>query len=201
MPKAATNSWRYLTLLAALAAGTAQAHTGHETASFIGGLVHPFGLDHLLAMVAVGVWSVFALPAARAWWGPATFMGSLLVSAALGHAGIQPPYLEHAIALSVVMFGAMLVLARAHLPPAYGVLLIALAAALHGLAHGSETPETGFAGYAVGFLVTTAALHVGGVIGGLSIKRWLDEARIRWTLNGLGVLLGASGLILFGRLT
>lgn len=197
---AATNPWRYLILFAALVAGTAHAHTGHETASFVDGLVHPFGLDHLLAMVAVGVRSVFALSGARAWWGPATFMVSLFVSAAFGHAGAQPPYLEHAIALSVVMFGVMLMLTRAHLPPTYGVVLIALAAALHGLAHGSETPETGFAGYAVGFLVTTAALHVAGVMGGLSIKRWSKEARIRWTLNGLGVLLGTAGLTLFGRL-
>ena len=86
-------------LLAAVLASTAfaaQAHTGHGTHSLMEGLVHPFGLDHLLAMVAVGVWSVSALPAGKAWQGPATFLLALVISAALGAAGATVPYLEHA---------------------------------------------------------------------------------------------------------
>ncbi|MGQ3058942.1 MAG: HupE/UreJ family protein, partial [Nevskia sp.] len=146
------------TLLAG-AAGAAQAHTGHGTSSLFEGLVHPFGPDHLLAMVAVGVWSVSALPASRAWQGPATFLLALIVSATLGMLGFTVPYLEHGVSLSVVLFGGMLQHARrATVSPANGLGLIAAAASLHGLAHGAETPESGFAGYAVGFLFTTARL-------------------------------------------
>jgi urease accessory protein len=187
------------TLLAG-AAGAAQAHTGHGTSSLFEGLVHPFGPDHLLAMVAVGVWSVSALPASRAWQGPATFLLALIVSATLGMLGFTVPYLEHGVSLSVVLFGGMLLLARrATVSPALGLGLIAAAASLHGLAHGSETPESGFAGYAVGFLFTTALLHVGGVGIGLGIRRWLAE-RSGWALGGLGALLSAAGLYLFGQL-
>ena len=95
-----------------LTAGAAQAHTGHGTSGLVEGLAHPFGLDHLLAMVAVGIWSVSALPAGKAWWGPATFMVSLIVSAALGAMGVAVPFLEHLISLSVVLFGVMLVFAN-----------------------------------------------------------------------------------------
>lgn len=185
--------------LLAGAASAAQAHTGHGTSSLFEGLVHPFGPDHLLAMVAVGVWSVSALPAGKAWWGPATFLLALVVSAALGAAGVTVPYLEHAISLSVVLFGLMLVFASRAMPVALGLGLIAAASALHGLAHGSETPETGFAGYAVGFMLTTAVLHIGGVGIGLGIQRWLGVRR-GVVLGGLGALLSAAGLYLFGQL-
>ena len=185
-------------LLAALAT-SAQAHTGHGTHSLMEGLVHPFGADHLLAMLAVGVWSVSALPQGKAWWGPAAFMAALTASAALGAAGVTAPYLEHAIALSVVLFGLMLVVAQRRLPAALGLGLVAAAASLHGLAHGAETPATGFAGYAAGFLLTTAALHVSGVGAGLAIRRWLAQ-RSGVVLGGLGAGLGAAGLYLFGQL-
>ncbi|MDO9480573.1 MAG: HupE/UreJ family protein [Hydrogenophaga sp.] len=185
-------------LLAGLA-GAAQAHTGHGTHSLFEGLVHPFGLDHLLAMVAVGVWSVSALPPGKAWWGPATFLAALVVSAALGAAGVTVPYLEHAISLSVVLFGLMLVFANKAMPVALGLGLVAAASSLHGLAHGSETPETGFAGYAAGFLLTTAALHIGGVLVGLGVRRTLAE-RAGWALGGFGAALSVAGVYLFGQL-
>ena len=185
-------------LLAGLA-GAAQAHTGHGTHSLMEGLVHPFGADHLLAMLAVGVWSVSALPAHKAWQGPATFLLALVVSAALGTLGVPLPYLEHGVSLSVVLFGLMLIVATRPMPPAIGLVLIALASSLHGLAHGSETPETGFAGYAVGFLLTTAALHIGGVGIGLAIKRWLGR-RSGVALGGLGAALSAAGVYLFSQL-
>lgn len=89
-------------------AGTAVAHTGHGTESFFTGLAHPFGLDHLLAMVAVGLWSVFALPARRAWAGPATFLLALACGALAGVGGMAPALLEPALAASVVMFGLLL---------------------------------------------------------------------------------------------
>ena len=186
-------------LLLAGLAGAAQAHTGHGTHSLMEGLVHPFGLDHLLAMVAVGVWSVSALPRDRAWQGPATFLLALVVSAALGTMGVTVPYLEHVVSLSVVLFGLMLIVATRPMPSAIGLGLIAAASSLHGLAHGSETPETGFAGYAIGFLITTTLLHIGGVGIGLAIKRRLGQ-RSGVALGGLGTALGAAGVYLFSQL-
>ncbi|MEW6478775.1 MAG: HupE/UreJ family protein [Pseudomonadota bacterium] len=180
-------------------AGAAQAHTGHGTHSLMEGLVHPFGLDHLLAMVAVGIWSVTALPRDKAWQGPATFLLALIVSATLGTMGVSVPYLEHGVSLSVVLFGLMLIVATRPFPPTIGLGLIAAASSLHGLAHGSETPETGFAGYAVGFLITTAVLHIGGVSIGLAIKRWLGQ-RSGAALGGLGAALSAAGVYLFSQL-
>jgi urease accessory protein len=180
-------------------AGAAQAHTGHGTHSLMEGLTHPFGLDHLLAMVAVGVWSVSALPQGRAWQGPAAFLAALVASAALGAAGVTLPFLEQGVALSVVLFGAMLVMARRPMPTSLGLGLVVAAASLHGLAHGAETPASGFAGYAIGFLATTALMHITGVAAGLAIRRWL-AARSGLVLGGLGALLGGAGLVLFGQL-
>ncbi|MCU0956272.1 MAG: HupE/UreJ family protein [Hydrogenophaga sp.] len=189
-------------LLAGLA-GAAQAHTGHGSHSLMEGLVHPFGLDHLLAMVAVGVWSIAALPRDKAWQGPAVFLLALVVSATLGMLGVSVPYLEHGVSLSVVLFGGMLIVATRPMPAAmgqgWGLGLIAIAASLHGLAHGSETPESGFAGYAVGFLLTTAALHIGGVGMGLAIRRWLGRRSVA-ALGGLGTALSAAGVYLFSQL-
>jgi len=188
-----------LTAALATAAFAAQAHTGHGTHSLMEGLVHPFGLDHLLAMVAVGVWSVSALPAGKAWQGPAIFLLALIFSATLGMLGVTLPYLEHGVSLSVVLFGLMLAVATRPQPPAIGLCLIALASSLHGLAHGAETPESGFAGYAAGFLVTTAALHIGGVGIGLAIQRLMTERR-GVALGSLGAALGGAGLYLFAQL-
>lgn len=183
----------------ALVAGMAQAHTGHDTSGVYEGLVHPLGLDHLLAMLAVGVWSVSALPQDKAWWGPAIFMLSLTISAALGTLGLSLPFLEHMISLSVVLFGVMLVFARQKTPVAFGLALVALAAALHGLAHGAEAPATGFASYALGFLVTTAALHFGGAVTALGIRRYLSSTANR-VLVGLGTVCGGAGLYLCSQL-
>lgn len=185
----------------ALASGAlaAQAHTGHGTSSLMEGLVHPFGLDHLLAMVAVGVWSVSVLPAPKAWQGPAAFLLTLVLSATLGMLGLSLPYLEHGVSLSVVLFGLMLLPLSRTLPPWLGLGFMALASSLHGLAHGAETPETGFAGYALGFLFTTAVLHLGGVGLGLGIQRWLGQ-RSGLALGGLGAALSAAGVYLFSQL-
>lgn len=189
---------RLWVVMLTLSALSAHAHTGHGTESLMEGLLHPFGTDHLLAMVAVGLWSVTALPVGRAWQGPTVFLLALMAGAVLGLVGVSPPYLEHAISLSVVMFGAMLLLATQRVAAALGLGLIALASSLHGLAHGAETPDTGFAGYAFGFLLTTAALHLSGVGLGLAIQRWLT-ARRGLALGGLGMALGSAGLYLFSQ--
>lgn len=182
-----------------LFSGAAQAHTGHGTAGLAEGLAHPFGLDHLLAMVAVGIWSVAALPAKRAFFGPLVFLTALMVSAVLGVLGMTMPHLEGLIAASVVLFGLMLVTSRSPSSANLGLLWIALAASLHGLAHGAETPASGFAGYAVGFLVTTAALHACGVGVALGIRRHFDR-RAAGIIHILGVAFGGAGAYLLGQI-
>lgn len=173
------------------------AHTGHGVSGFSAGLSHPLGADHLLAMVAVGLWSVFALPAGKAWMGPLTFMVSLVLSALLGASGVELPFLEHAIALSVALFGLMIVLATRRLPMPLGLSLIAVAASLHGLAHGAEAPQSeSFASYAAGFLLTTAALHFGGVFGGLALQKKAARFAPR-VLAVLGTAFGVAGVVLF----
>jgi urease accessory protein len=163
-------------LLALTATGFAQAHTGHGTESLMEGLTHPLGLDHLLAMVAVGLWSVKQLTLRDAWQGPVTFMAALFFSATLGQMVFASTWMETVIALSVVLFGVMLI-GQKTLGKFSGLALIAVAASLHGLAHGAETPETGFMTYAIGFMFTTAFLHASGLGLGLVIQRFADKHR------------------------
>ena len=183
---------RILTLVAlAGAASVASAHTGHGTESLFEGLAHPLAADHLLAMLAVGLWSAVALPGAQRWLGPLSFLAAMTFAAALGAAGAALPFGEVGIALSVAVFGAMLIAGR-RLQANAGLALIAAGAALHGLAHGAELPAGGsFLAYAAGFLVVTAALHVAGV----GIGAALREARAAvWRV--LGSAFGGAGFVL-----
>ena len=196
---------RILTFVALFGAATvASAHTGHGTHSLSEGLTHPLGLDHLLAMVAVGVWSSLALPGAQRWQGPAAFLSTMSIGAVLGAAGLVLPLTEAGIALSVALFGAML-LAGTRLPQRAGLLLIAAAASLHGLAHGAELPASAsfaandFVTYALGFLGSTTVLHLAGLSLGaavLKLQRSLQPAV--WRV--LGVTLGAAGLLMLARI-
>lgn len=183
---------RILTLVAlAGATSFAAAHTGHGAASLSEGLVHPLAADHLLAMVAVGLWSAVALNGARRWLGPLAFLAALTVGATLGAAGLALPFTEAGIALSVAGFGAMLIAGR-RLPAGAGLALIAAAALLHGLAHGAEWPAGGSAAaYAAGFLGATALLHVAGVGFGTALR---DAKAAVWRV--LGSALGGAGLVL-----
>jgi urease accessory protein len=188
---------RFLTLAALLGAATAaSAHTGHGMHSLTEGLAHPLAADHLLAMAAVGLWSALVLPAARRWAGPAVFLIAMTAGAAIGTAGlaVDAAFVETGIAISVAMFGAMLVAAR-RLDARAGLVAVAAAAALHGLAHGAEGPAgAGFVMYAAGFVASTAALHAAGLQLGLR----LQGAGLRaW--QALGGTLGLAGLALLMR--
>jgi urease accessory protein len=181
-------------LLAALA-GTAAAHTGHGTQGLGAGLAHPLAPDHLLAMLAVGVWSAVALRGAQRCAAPATFVAAMLLGAALGVTGVQLPFVERGVAASVVVFGLLLVFATG-VPARTGLVLIAASAALHGLAHGAEMPAgAGFAAYGAGFVVTTVALHAGGLALGVQLQRIGRIAR-----PVLGALLGGAGVVLLAQL-
>lgn len=190
-----------LAAAALLAAGAAQAHPGHDTTSLVEGLIHPFaGFDHLLAMVAVGLWSAAALPAGRRAAGPAVFLVMLLAGAALPQLGMQLPGVEAGVALSVTVLGALMIAARStalRLPVPAGLALVGVAALLHGMAHGAELGAgQSFASYAVGFMTTSALLH--GV--GLAAGGWLQASRA-WAWRASGALVSFGGLaLLAGRL-
>ncbi len=179
-------------------AGSAHAHTGHGTSTLFSGLVHPLGLDHMLAMLAVGLWSVRVLPAQRAWHGPALFMLALMAGAVLGLLGVQFAMLEQLIALSVVLFGAMLMMSVYKMPALLGLGAVALSAVAHGMAHGAEAPGSGIGAYAIGFLVTTAALHFGGVAAGMGLRKFMAR-KAGAVVASLGSALGLTGLYLMSQ--
>jgi len=177
----------------ALASGAALAHTGAEHAlSFASGLNHPVtGIDHMLAMVSVGLWA--GLVGGRALWAwPAAFVGVMLLGGAAGMAGVTLPLVESGILASVVVLG-LLVLGALRLPVAAGAALVALFALLHGHAHGTELPAEGAAvTYFLGFATATAALHALG----LGIAYVAAGERGKLVVRGAGALVAAAGVAL-----
>lgn len=180
------------TALAVLVAGGAPvlAHTGvpgHEHGGLAAGLAHPVGgLDHLLAMLAVGIWSaLIARGTSRVWLAPAAFVTFMLVGAGAGIAGLGLPLVETGIALSVVALG-LLIAARADLPALASAGLVGLFAVYHGYAHGAEASGS-IAPYMLGFALTTAALHLTGIGLGLGL------ARLRWAAPVAGGLIACTG--------
>lgn len=182
---------RYVLMaLVCLASSSALAHSGHSVQGFSSGLLHPLsGMDHLLAMLTVGLWAAAVLP--RRWWiAPLTFMLAMLGGASLGISGMTLPLLEPSIALSVVVLGLLLV-SFAQLGALPALFLIALFAVFHGNAHGVEAPLGGsIAAYLSGFLLSTAGLHLLGVAVGLNLLR---SAQTR-VLRVLGGGISAWGL-------
>ncbi|MGB9116094.1 HupE/UreJ family protein [Bradyrhizobium sp.] len=180
-------------VLAALAT-PAFAHTGAEphVHGVVAGLVHPLGgLDHMLAMIAVGIWSSLAA-GRRVWIVPAVFVAAMLAGAGLAQAGVALPAAETAIAMSVVVLGT-LIAAGVGLPVGAGAALIALFAVFHGYAHGVEATGA-VVGYMVGFAITTAVLHVAGIVLGRTIAVVPHASRL------LGAGIVASGAYLVATL-
>jgi urease accessory protein len=150
------------TLAAFLAPTAALAHVGvGNTSGFMHGFMHPLsGLDHQLAMILVGVFA-YQLGGRALWLVPLTFVSVMALGGFLGVAGIPLPFVEIGIALSVIVFGAVV---------AFGVkapLAVAMGAVglfFHGHAHGSEMPfdASGFE-YGIGFMLATAVLHAVGI--------------------------------------
>jgi urease accessory protein len=156
---------RSMSALMALAAATpALAHTGHETASgVLAGIAHPMGgLDHVLAMVSVGLFAA-ALGGRALWALPASFVGMMLVGGALGMTGIAVPAVEAGIAASVIVLGAVVLLGRAW-PVGAAMALVGFFAVFHGYAHGAEIPAgAGAALYSLGFTLASILLHGLGI--------------------------------------
>jgi urease accessory protein len=174
-------------------AGPALAHTGVGTVHGFGaGLMHPLtGLDHLLAMVAVGLWA--GLIGGRARWAyPLAFVAMMIAAGLWGMSGSSLPGVETGIAVSVVILGLAIAL-KAAPPLAAGTAACAIFAIFHGHAHGAELPEGASSlGYAAGFVLSTAALHgVGLALAGVLAARAPLLARVA----GGGLVLAGVALL------
>lgn len=185
-----------------LVPGAAQAHVTADMGSgFVAGLTHPlFGLDHLLAMLSVGIVST-QLPNRYAIWTlPASFVCAMALGGFTGMSGVKMDHVEVGIALSVIILGTSIFFGS-RLPSPYVYLFVAFFGMCHGFAHGEEMPEQADAGlFAAGFMITTATIHLAGVSIGLfstHISRAVEYLRFGGgVIAGMGVsfLLAALGI-------
>ena len=179
-----------------VASSTAFAHPGHNVSGFSAGLMHPFsGLDHLLAMVAVGLWAAqgntMKHGERKIWLLPATFMIMLAVGAGIAMQWQSLPLVESGIAASVLALGLLIALSL-QLPASLSVAITGLFGLLHGYAHGLELPQSAApVEYALGFLTATAALHLGGIAAGLAMRQ-----RYALLTRFLGSAIAVSGAYL-----
>jgi urease accessory protein len=199
-------SIRHITLRAAAALAAillptaAWAHPGHGAAvGFVQGFVHPVtGIDHVLAMIAVGLFA--ANLGGRALWAvPLAFVSVMALGGALGVAGIAVPFVEAGVAGSVIVLGLVVAL-RWQWPVAGAMALVGVFAIFHGHAHGAEMPvDASGLEYGLGFMLATALLHAAGIGLGLSIaqfgRTWsprvIQVGGAAMAVAGLGILTGA----------
>jgi urease accessory protein len=156
---------RIAIVLAALGAGVAPAFAHLDPAehgSLMAGLSHPlFGSDHVLAMVAVGLWA--ALLGGRALWlAPLAFVGAMTVGFAAALLGVPLPFVEPVILASVVVIGLLAATALS-VPAGIAMAMVGFFAFFHGHAHGGELGTAGATAFGVGFALSTALLHVTGI--------------------------------------
>jgi urease accessory protein len=181
---------------AALAATTlpAFAHLNpEEHGSFMAGFSHPlFGADHILAMVAVGIWA--AQIGGRALWVvPSAFVGTMAIGFMMALGGIDLPFVEPLILASVIALGLLVAMA-ARLPVSAAAAVVGIFALFHGHAHGGELGSAGALQFGVGFVIATALLHVAGIAAGLGVSRLGTVAsRIIGALTALAGLTLAFG--------
>lgn len=178
----------------ALTAGVAQAHTGvGDTSGFAHGFMHPIGgLDHILAMVMVGVFAA-QLGGRAVWLVPASFVAVMALGGALGLAGVPVPFVELGIGLSVVVLGAVVAF---KLPAAVplAMALVGFFAIFHGYAHGAEMPEdAGGLAYGAGFMLATALLHAAGVGLGLAVGSRRDVSS-EVIVRSAGAVVAVAGV-------
>lgn len=190
-------AYRLLAVAIMLMPGAVFAHTGHgEVAGFAYGFMHPLGgLDHLLAMVAIGLFAS-GLGGRGMWLVPASFVSVMALGGVFGIAGLPVPHVEIAIAASVAILGAIIALG-VKAPVAVAMGLAGLFAVFHGYAHGAEMPADGSSlAYGLGFMSATALLHVSGLALGLLFGA-LGEARGRafYRVAGVVIALAGAGLL------
>jgi urease accessory protein len=183
-------------VLLMLTAIPAIAHTGDLNGGFLGGFAHPlFGSDHVVAMVAVGLWGAFLGPPPM-FVLPIVFPLVMAVGGVLGIVGVPLPAAELAIATSAIVLGLMV--ASAARPPLWvAATIVGAFAIFHGYAHGAELPAgTDAAAYSIGFVTATGLLHLAGIALGLTV-RWPAG---RMGVRGTGAAIACAGLLFLWRL-
>ena len=187
--RAKSHAWLWLASLAFTPLVAAHPLHGHGDAW--SAFLHPFfGIDHVSAMIVIGVWAALA-PARLRWLPPLTFVAGLAGGAALGASGVQLFGMETAMALSVLVLGPVAACA-ARLPAAFSFTLCALAGLCHGYAHGAELVGQGLAG--ASFILGSVVLH--GV--GYSLALRANAAGFERTVAALASASGMLGLWLLG---
>lgn len=193
VPAAAALAFLVVGMLPALGFGH-PGHLGHES-GWVAGLLHPLtGMDHLLALLGVGIWSQYQQGAAR--WGiPASFAGAILGGAALAALGLGLPGVELGIAGSVLVVGLLVASART-LPVQWAVAVGAALAVWHGFAHVAEAAQTtSVASYVAGFMVTSlVGMGAGAGIGALLQREWTE----RYLGRAVGGAIALAGVLLLG---
>jgi urease accessory protein len=185
--------------IAALAAllitlpGQALAHIGDHVHGIESGFLHPFsGLDHQLAMVAVGLIAArFGGPAL--WQLPVAFVSGMVAGAAVAMTGMTVPLVEAAILASVIIYGAALII-DANVPVTLAVTGTSAFAFFHGLAHGAEGPAAAPLGYILGFVGGTVILHVTGIAVCRGVARYDVAAAAALRITGTVVVSAGVGL-------
>jgi urease accessory protein len=178
--------------LTAASAAPAFAHLNpQEHGSFMAGFSHPlFGLDHILVMVAVGLWA--AQIGGRAMGAvPAAFVAMMALGFGLAVAGVSLPFVEPVILASVVALGLLVAMA-VRLDPAVSAAIVAVFALFHGHAHGGELGVAGALPFATGFVIATALLHVAGIALGLGIGRIAGGHIVTRILGAATALAGVA---------
>jgi len=188
-----------LVALAVLVPTAAFAHPGHgPEIGLIAGFLHPMsGIDHILCMVAVGVFAA-VLGGRALWLVPLSFVGMMAVGFLLGANGMNLPFVELAIGLSSVVIGAVAAWGKS-MPVSAAMALVGAFAIFHGHAHGAEMPASaGGLEFAAGFMAATALLHVAGIAGAVGVTRLAGRygrplariAGVAFAVGGIGVLAG-----------
>ena len=178
-----------LMLVALLWPIAAYAHVETDSAAgFASGLHHPVsGLDHVLAMIAVGLWGA-QLGAPAVWLLPVAFPMVMALGGTLGLMGLPLPGVELGIAVSALVLGVMVCWEKRP-PLAVAAMMVGFFAIFHGHAHGTELPE-GASGiwYSVGFVIATGLLHATGIAAGF-VHRW-QTGKLVLRFAGAAVALG-----------
>lgn len=187
-------------VLLALAPEAALAHPGHAAGGFGLGLMHPLGgLDHVLAMVAVGLFA-WHLGGRALWLVPLAFVATMALGGAIGMAGTSLPLVEIGIALSVVVIGGLVALRRT-MPTEIAMAVVAVFALFHGQAHGAEMGQaaSGLA-YGAGFLMATAFLLGAGILIGASLSQLSARRNVTFSRASGAAIATAGILILAGTI-
>jgi urease accessory protein len=181
-------------LLSIIGATPAFAHLNPaEHGSFAAGFSHPlFGVDHILAMVGVGLWA--ALLGGRALWlTPLAFVVTMMAGFGLAMANVGLPFVEPVIAASMVVLG-LLALVALQAPTKIAMALVGFFALFHGYAHGGELGEAGALPFLAGFAIATALLHAAGVAFGLGVSRFAGSGVGRMITRAAGGFAALGGL-------